>query len=286
MGLMEGTLQSLVAGGCSTHINDLGGTVLHHMLQAIDCLAVEGIIHRDVKPENILYISRMGEYHFQLGDFGLSNRQGIASTFAGSPLFMAPEMFQGGKQTHKADVWSLYVTMLWTLDAEGFREASKRFKTHEEVRQAVLLLASKADSVSVIREMARIDPQDRASAAQMLVKCFSGKGLTTPQNQVPPLTSPRVHDKSPAPALASPAPANTAQPKPRHVRRRPNPVLATGQFRVDKARHPQAQVRQPFGPTKRGLDQALDRVYRLTPGGFLDDNADAFGEIYRQLNHP
>lgn len=102
----------------SRPITDLAHTVLHHMLQAIDCLAIGGIIHRDVKPENILYVSHQGQYHFQLGDFGFSHRAVFAATFAGSPLYMAPEMFRGGKQTHKVDVWSLYVTMLWTLDVE------------------------------------------------------------------------------------------------------------------------------------------------------------------------
>ena len=54
-----------------------------------------GIIHRDVKPENIIYISHPGgQYQFQLGDFGLSNRQATAVTFCGTPIYMAPEMYQ------------------------------------------------------------------------------------------------------------------------------------------------------------------------------------------------
>jgi serine/threonine protein kinase len=86
------------------------------MLQAFDCLAWKGIVHRDEKPENILYVSQpSGQYQFQLRDFGLCNRVVNAATFAGTRLYMAPKMFRKGGQTSKLDVWSLFVTMLWTL---------------------------------------------------------------------------------------------------------------------------------------------------------------------------
>lgn len=75
------------------------------MFQSLDCLATQGIIHRDVRPENILYLSIAGQYHLQPGDFGLSNEQTIAKTRSGPPFFMAPEIYRGGKQMHKTEVW-------------------------------------------------------------------------------------------------------------------------------------------------------------------------------------
>jgi hypothetical protein len=87
--------------------------------------------------------------------------------------------------------------MLWTLDAGEFRQRSNQFKTVAEVQRAVLSAASNVDSVSKIREMAIVNPEERASAAQMLVKYFNGVGLSTPRNQVPALTS------SPSPAIAA-----------------------------------------------------------------------------------
>ena len=105
MGLKEGTLESLVESRSCPPIAD---SVFHHMLQALDCLASMGIVHRDVKPENILYISQPGDqYQFQLGDFGLCNRAISATTTIGSPIYMAPEMFRKGDQTHKVDIWLL-----------------------------------------------------------------------------------------------------------------------------------------------------------------------------------
>jgi serine/threonine protein kinase len=50
-----------------------------------------------VKPANILFISlEDSKIQFQLGDFGLCNLAVSAATYAGSPLYMAPEMLQEG----------------------------------------------------------------------------------------------------------------------------------------------------------------------------------------------
>jgi serine/threonine protein kinase len=73
MGLKEGTLESFVnsRGGL---LGPLAECVFPHMLRALDFLACNGIVHRDVKPANILYITMLGgQYQFQLGDFGLCN---------------------------------------------------------------------------------------------------------------------------------------------------------------------------------------------------------------------
>ena len=243
MGLKEGTLQSLVESGADA--SAVANTVFPHMLKALDCIAFKGIIHRDVKPENILYISQPGgKYQFQLGDFGLCNRTVNATTFAGSEIYMAPEMWRKGGQTSKLDVWSLFVTMLWTLDIGGFRQRWHQFKSVEEAQEAVLLAASEGD-ISKIQEMAIVNPEERASAAQMLVKCYKGEGLSTPRNQVPALTASLSPGIAAAGAPASPRTAlttRTAQTKPRGLQKNANIFAAAVQYRVEKARDPlQAQ---------------------------------------------
>src|SRR5450432_4276928 len=85
--------------------------------------------------------------------------------------------------------------------------------------------------------MAIVNPERRASATQMLVKCYNGVGLSTPRNQDPALTS----SPSPAiaaertPALATPTlTTRTAQTEPR-VQKNANIFTAAAQFRVEKA---------------------------------------------------
>ena len=118
MGLKEGTLESLVESGADE--SAVANSVFPQMLQALDCIAQKGIIHRDVKPENILYLSQPGgQYQFQLGDFGLANHALYTETFTRSLLYMAPEIFQKGNQISKTDIWSFFITLLWILN-KGF----------------------------------------------------------------------------------------------------------------------------------------------------------------------
>lgn len=194
MGLKEGTLERLVVPDRTQHVSDpvreqrIAKIVIRHMLQALDFLSVHGIVHRDVKPENILYTRTSGvdedECLFQLGDFGLSNRQSVAKSVAGTEIYMAPEVKRGAKQTSKADVWSLFITVLWVLNA-NFRQLAQ---TNSFVYERVLVAvhdATAMDQLQQIREMARVDPEARASAAQIHLRLFGAQGLTT--TQIPPI---------------------------------------------------------------------------------------------------
>ncbi|XP_055792868.1 ribosomal protein S6 kinase-related protein [Salvelinus fontinalis] len=70
-----------------------------------------GIIHRDVKMENILLTD---QGHLRLADFGLSRRLergGRAFTICGTIQYMAPEVLSGGPYSHAADWWSLGILL-------------------------------------------------------------------------------------------------------------------------------------------------------------------------------
>ncbi|KAL9013399.1 MAG: hypothetical protein Q9173_001901 [Seirophora scorigena] len=186
MGLKEGSLENLIRGDMfQENQTQIVTALFPQMLQALDCLAHENIVHRDIKPDNILYtLLPNGRYYFQLTDFGLCNLATQANTFAGSPLFMAPEVIRGTRQTSKVDTWSLFVTVAYALNAKGYRE--KKINTLEEAITAALAAAAD-QSMAKIKEMAIVDPEKRASAAQMLIKHFGGEGLSTPRGNIPDL---------------------------------------------------------------------------------------------------
>ncbi|RSL51566.1 hypothetical protein CEP53_008410 [Fusarium sp. AF-6] len=155
--------------------------LLHQMLQALDCLDSLGIIHHDVKPDNILYtLQPDGKYLYQLADFGLANIAARARTEAGTRTYIAPELLQGVGQTTKMDIWSLYVTLAYAMNADGFREKS-RGRLYWRILNIVKEV-TQGDMLRRFRDMAIEEPKDRATAGDMLENLFNGEGRTTSQN--------------------------------------------------------------------------------------------------------
>ena len=69
------------------------------------------IIHRDVKPSNIL-VNSQGE--IKICDFGVSGQliDSMANSFVGTRSYMSPERLQGSNYSVASDLWSLGLSML------------------------------------------------------------------------------------------------------------------------------------------------------------------------------
>lgn len=93
--------------------------LMHQVCFALDAAHRSGLVHRDVKPANILL---SGEGMAKLADFGLvlnvNERSEFATAVSGTPTFMAPELFQGTAATPQSDIYALGVTYYYLLTAQ------------------------------------------------------------------------------------------------------------------------------------------------------------------------
>jgi serine/threonine protein kinase len=83
---------------------------------ALELCSKKGIIHRDIKDDNI-FVNQDGA--FKLGDFGISkelSKSGRAASMRGTPLYMAPEVYRGDKYDAAVDIYSLGIVLYKLLN--------------------------------------------------------------------------------------------------------------------------------------------------------------------------
>lgn len=94
----------------------LAARYLADVAEGLLLLHRQGIIHRDVKPANILHDPQTDEA--LLTDFGISAHLAQQGTIAGTPRYMAPEAFQG-QITPALDVYALGATLFWLVTQQA-----------------------------------------------------------------------------------------------------------------------------------------------------------------------
>jgi len=153
------------------------GVVLEIMAEVCDALEAahsEGLIHRDVKPENIL-IARDGKV--KVADFGIAvvADAGRAQTGAllGTLRYLSPEQAQGNEASHLSDIWSAGAVLGELLTGRppvngSGPEALQKRASQTPAPPSELDASVTSDIDDIVLRACALDPNDRfASAAEM-----------------------------------------------------------------------------------------------------------------------
>lgn len=91
---------------------DMGVEISLMLCKAVYALHKERVIHRDIKPENVILLKAGG---LKLLDLGVARLPGLddelESTAPGTPSYMSPELFKGGRGNEQSDLYALGVTL-------------------------------------------------------------------------------------------------------------------------------------------------------------------------------
>lgn len=119
MEYVRGTdLKALIRGDESLDL-DFVVDVVRQVADALDYAHGKGVVHRDIKPGNVLLT---GDGHVKLTDFGIARLHASSLTLdhelLGTPNYMAPEQILGSEVDRRADIFSLGVVLYEMLTGQ------------------------------------------------------------------------------------------------------------------------------------------------------------------------
>ncbi|CAI8037788.1 Serine/threonine-protein kinase ULK2 [Geodia barretti] len=211
----------------------------NHIANALATLHSQHIIHRDIKPQNLLLsypspspsssssssssLSGSGsakcdrtitEATIKLADFGFArhlNGTDMAATLCGSPLYMAPEVLLGEKYDGKADLWSVGTIIFQCLTGSAPFLANNphalRRRYEREKLVAKIPEGTSRHLASLLAKLLRKNPRDRLAHEDLSVHPF----LANPSIQA---SGYLMMAPSPPRAKSSPVPIRRHTPSP------------------------------------------------------------------------
>ncbi|MGW6687411.1 protein kinase domain-containing protein [Streptomyces sp. NPDC054961] len=152
-----------------------------HVLRALRAAHAVGVLHRDVKPGNVM-LAKDGRV--MLADFGIAAIEGDSSItrtgeLVGSIDYLAPERVTGGAPGPASDLWSLGATLYTAVEARSpFRRTSPISSLQAVVNEEPPAPTHAGPLTPVITALLRKDPDHRPSAAdaeQLLLEAMEGR---------------------------------------------------------------------------------------------------------------
>ncbi len=186
------------------------------LLSALEAAHAAGVVHRDVKPSNIMVLANG---RVKLTDFGIAQsiddpRLTTSGVLVGSPTYIAPERIKGAEADASSDLWALAAVLFYAVEGYSpFERSSTAATMHAIVNEVPYLTRCQGPLASVIMGLLNSTPQARLSVTQV-------RGLLAQVTRTPPagFTATQV---APAPRTSFHAypPTNPAGRRPRSATR-------------------------------------------------------------------
>ncbi|MFD9699018.1 serine/threonine-protein kinase [Lentzea sp. NPDC059081] len=162
------------------------------VLGALDTAHAAGIVHRDVKPSNIMV---RPDGAVKLTDFGIAQatddpRLTSNGGIVGSPAYMSPDRLHGWEASPASDLWALGVTIAHAVEGiSPFERTSTASTLHAVMNEPPVLRRASPALAQVIHGLLTVDPARRMTAAQarqLLVAIVQGTASPVSTQQLQP----------------------------------------------------------------------------------------------------
>ena len=154
--------------------------IAYQILAGLDVAHKAGIVHRDIKPDNVFLVAMPGVEDFvKLLDFGIAKLSGDSAasqhltttgTMLGSPAFMAPEQVRTNEVDHRVDLYAVGATMYLAL--------SGRMPFDAPTIHGLLLAITETPAVPLSRLDPSFDPALSAVVERAMHKDPNGRFAT------------------------------------------------------------------------------------------------------------
>lgn len=175
---------------------ELSAEVMRYVADALEHIHEAGIIHRDIKPGNIMLLRgsvkdgpgrRLDPGAVKLMDFGIASgkilsRLTMTGARVGTPVYMSPEQARGLQIDHRSDIYSLGLVFYEMLTGEtpfkGGYEAivhQQIFQTPTPPRQLNVQVSRPLDAM--VMRLLEKDPDDRPTLRELIAFLESGDAM-------------------------------------------------------------------------------------------------------------